>query len=805
MRRAVLLVLLLSLSGLPLAQATGGVIDSVSVTGDGIIGAGPIGIDINLVGVGGASASIVNWSATLVDMEGTLIDSDTGSESIDDGINTLVQTNLSDAPLGFSNLTVSLSGDIGTPGTNQSTTWSTIIHRLRPLDMSIGTVIFTSVNQSDIATGNLTIRDGDHARIDVAVVNDGDVDWQGNLSVSVGETDLGLFSVQTIADQTQIVSILSNALSEGNVVVDLQLENVLDAIPSDDSASTSIIVGPPPLADLVWNLTRLVEPVAGSEMEWSINITNSGEVDYNSTIQCTFDNEIILEEPLQILISQSVIIEPSMTAKPGQLVCTSSDQRIHYPEGVNDNLSMTSAIFIAAGQDVPTMLQGPWHADDEIVFSLLVRNEGDAFGSATLQVYGMIIGNSSELGLDEDKAGELRFTGSFSSAGDHVVNWSVQSSNGAVDENLSGSLTIPVVEAQSLTADISSITVEDSGLEMEWSIDLDEGRERMVIVTHGTVTDGVKNMLGSQELILMPGISSTEMSLGWLDAPSAYIEVFPIGWTHDVSSALYIQEDLPDSSGEGRLELSVVSTPKSPTAGEEATLRWSIYNDGAGPLPEGTIVLTTVDGQVLGQVATLVLSAGTEESQSSVVTWPTGDLVSITATWFIGGVEIEDKQTFPSTVVTNSADSFTIPWGGIIGGFAAGLAAILALKLFFAPKGEKKVKKERKRKSTPTAEEKVEVACPECDRRLRVPRTYTGTVGCPECENKFSVEGQSHEPEPEPEPEEDIVDDEELWSSSSDDILECPSCSRKLKVPFDRRPAKARCPACETIFEARKA
>ena len=55
----------------------------------------------------------------------------------------------------------------------------------------------------------------------------------------------------------------------------------------------------------------------------------------------------------------------------------------------------------------------------------------------------------------------------------------------------------------------------------------------------------------------------------------------------------------------------------------------------------------------------------------------------------------------------------------------------------------------------------------------------------------------------------DEVDDEieeaskELWSASDNDILACPKCTRKLKVPFDKRPAKARCPACETIFEAR--
>ena len=47
-------------------------------------------------------------------------------------------------------------------------------------------------------------------------------------------------------------------------------------------------------------------------------------------------------------------------------------------------------------------------------------------------------------------------------------------------------------------------------------------------------------------------------------------------------------------------------------------------------------------------------------------------------------------------------------------------------------------------------------------------------------------------------------DSSELWSESDNDILSCPKCTRKLRVPYDKRPAKARCPACETVFEARK-
>ena len=41
---------------------------------------------------------------------------------------------------------------------------------------------------------------------------------------------------------------------------------------------------------------------------------------------------------------------------------------------------------------------------------------------------------------------------------------------------------------------------------------------------------------------------------------------------------------------------------------------------------------------------------------------------------------------------------------------------------------------------------KIEVGCPTCDRRLRVPGTYTGAVRCPECETKFDVEAKEEIP-----------------------------------------------------------
>ena len=202
MRRAIMVALLLSMALVPVAQGSGGVIDSVVVIGDGEIGAGPIEVNITLLGVGGASSASINWSATLTDIEGNIIDSDNGNVLVDDGVADYVETMLGDAPLGLSNLTISLSGDVGTPGQDQWTTYQTTIQRLRPLDISIGAPIFNPVDSGGSDTGNLTINDGDYVRIDVPVINGGDVEWNGSLNLSLDSSELSNQTVDIDGDST---------------------------------------------------------------------------------------------------------------------------------------------------------------------------------------------------------------------------------------------------------------------------------------------------------------------------------------------------------------------------------------------------------------------------------------------------------------------------------------------------------------------------------------------------------------------------------------------------------------------------
>ena len=62
-----------------------------------------------------------------------------------------------------------------------------------------------------------------------------------------------------------------------------------------------------------------------------------------------------------------------------------------------------------------------------------------------------------------------------------------------------------------------------------------------------------------------------------------------------------------------------------------------------------------------------------------------------------------------------------------------------------------------------------------------------------------TVEPVEQESEQEPEP---VLVEQEKTSSSSDDVIRCPDCEQKLKVPYNRRPVRARCPACKCEFRA---
>ena len=95
---------------------------------------------------------------------------------VSDGSFSYVQTTVGNAPVGYSNVSVLITGDVGTPSEGQYTNYSSkIIQRLRPLDISVAEPTINPVDENGNSTGNLTVNDGDFAEIEIPIVNSGDV------------------------------------------------------------------------------------------------------------------------------------------------------------------------------------------------------------------------------------------------------------------------------------------------------------------------------------------------------------------------------------------------------------------------------------------------------------------------------------------------------------------------------------------------------------------------------------------------------------------------------------------------------
>lgn len=806
MRRAIVVALLLSMALLPLAQASGGVINSVQITGNGDVGEGPIDLNISLVGVGGSSSSSVFWNATLSDLDGNLIDSDSGNALVNEGVNSYVETTLGNAPIGISNLTISLSGDVGTPGQDQWIVYYASIQRLRPLDISIGSPLYNSVDSNGTSTGNLSINDGDFAMIDVPVINNGDIAWNGSINLSLDSVELQSQAVNISGDSTIIISFMSGQLSEGTHYVNSSLNGPVDSDPTDNILNETLEVGPPPLPMLELTLVRLIEPQAGAIMEWNLGANNSGSSDFSGQLICFHEGEQVFSTNANISVDESINFTVSMTSKPGELVCTSTGSRTSSTINGTDLVSMQSAVFIGAGHSTPSLLGGPWHAGDEITLSLLIRNEGDALGTASLRIE--VSGdsqNGSLITLEEGKAGEVSYEFSFSSSGEHIVNWSLISEDGAVDSNLSGSLIVPVLPSQVVKLDIESVDIVDDGVEISWAVDLSEGRERLVILNFGSIQDGLKGEKIFEERNLLPGRTFGKMNIGFQNGQEVFAGLSVSGWVIGFGSITEDESSMPSYDVVPQITVNPSTQPKLPSAGTEVNVFYTISNLADSSAPSGQIVITDVSGHILSLESSPELTSGTSD-RSSTVTWPTGDNVKIIVTWHVDGKSVTDEIMVTSENVETEEEEFSMPWGGILGGLALGMVLIFLIRMKNSPAKDKTEKKSQASKKKKSVEEKVEVACPKCERKLRVPSTYSGSVRCPECETKFEVEAKS-EPTQEVQnkvDEKPKQDSGAQWSSSDNDILQCPKCTRKLKIPYDRRPAKARCPACETIFEARK-
>ena len=390
-------------------------------------------------------------------------------------------------------------------------------------------------------------------------------------------------------------------LNEGIHFLNVSLNGPQDYDSSDDSYQTTFIVGPPPLPEIQLSLDRINEPEPGSVLSWILHANNTGESYYSGSLICNIDQVEFFSSIVNISTGGYSNYTISINSKPGHVVCTTSGARTSSTMNASDLVEMTSAIFFGAGHSTPSILGGPWHAGDEITLSLLVRNEGDAIGTAHLEIeMDGVVQDGPIVTLDSGKAGEVSHSFSVASYGENMVNWSVVSGDGVVDSNLSGSISIPVQNSQVIVFEIESVDVEEDGFVISWADELSEGKERLVNLKFGAIQDGLKGDAIVEERLLLPGITYGNVNIGFQDGQEVYIDLIEIGWTIGFSSFTDDEAQMPTFEINPQITVNPNTQPRVPSAGSKVTVYYTLTNIATGSVPQGQIVVTDVSGEILG-------------------------------------------------------------------------------------------------------------------------------------------------------------------------------------------------------------
>ena len=304
---------------------------------------------------------------------------------------------------------------------------------------------------------------------------------------------------------------------------------------------------------------------------------------------------------------------------------------------------------------------------------------------------------------------------------------------------------------------------------------------------------------------LEPGLRTTNTLLGIAPNGAYKVQIIlnPIEWT---ASAIATDSQNIESEMTG-LTLEIISgpSPKSPTIGDIVTIEVSIGNNGVLDTAPGKII--AVDGQkrILGEFNSPTVSSGSEETvELNLNEWMSTSTTTLELIWimdeYITKINLEVISSNLNEV--NEESNISINWLNVIIGFGIGLAIIFSVRIISAKnqtehKESKTYSKRNQKEEVKEEQKKRGVDCPSCSKQLQVPINYSGQVKCPSCLNQFSTKSETNQEESS-----EIELDEELTASSDDDVVGCPKCDQVLRVPYDKRPAKARCPACKCIFNA---
>lgn len=291
-------------------------------------------------------------------------------------------------------------------------------------------------------------------------------------------------------------------------------------------------------------------------------------------------------------------------------------------------------------------------------------------------------------------------------------------------------------------------------------------------------------------------------------------------WTTAPESILQMTASLDDARPIATIDQTTVQAAE-PMADDLVEVTMVLSNRGESLLPAGSITIHDGLRRPLGIVPTPEMGVGSTNEVTLDITWPPEQLVTLDLLWMVGEIEVIEEVSVTSGAVEPSESTQSgVNGRSVIAGVGVGLGVLMLMmiiRVWRAAAPNPVVNRQGHDEETDPSSQpetippNVEVGCPECAQILRVPGTYQGRIRCPACDHRFQVDSKE-QPNTAP----DVVERssskeaqvtttttaEEPEASSSSDVIACPSCTARLKVPLERRPTRARCPACRTEFRA---
>ncbi|MFZ8906343.1 MAG: hypothetical protein ACO2Y2_03185 [Poseidonia sp.] len=823
-QRSLLLILLLVLPMLSVVQAQGGAVlideASFSVVDGATFETDVVSATLELNEVLGSSANV---SITLLvqTLDGEVLSNQTQTTAeVLAGEVRNVSVMFTGLPYGHSVLIAKLTGEVGSNSSNLVDAVSATVQRLRPLSITLGgpgSVVPEGVNGNGQPTGNLTLQDGDHLALEFPVINDGDVNWTGGATVEVLS---GAFHETVVLDNLSVQASSSQVvraepslmLAEGQLHWWVNLTGDLGAEPGTHALNGSWTVGPPPLPVLNGQLTSDAANVqAGDQLTFSLTVWNNGSVPFSGVLSCVNDAEVLFDSnPFLLGSGTSSNWSFSTSAKPMTVSCTSSGDRIDatstLPGGLNIN--MPSAVFESAGSSAPSLSGGPWHKGDEVTANLLLRNTGAEEGRVRLVLnVGSSLSQGDWVVLEDGSAGEVAVSLQFVDDGQQTIFWSLESDDGLIADATNGNISVVVRPQQSVAIGIENINSSaGQGTEFSVSLTLDEGVDRTVLLQVGYESSGATVFLQEASLLLQQGLHTFDFTFGDVKAERLVAQLAPVDWLIG-PGPLVTTASLPDETTQFWMEFSSTTNPIRPVVGDDVRVELTLRQSGPYLGATGDVWIIDAYGTQLAKVQSPSWNDDDQTTITVNVIWPKGSTVGLQAMWQVNGEVVSAETTYVSGEVVVEANN-EWPLAAIGWGLALGGAIVLVLRLQSRtpspPKGPGST--HTSKPSSPSSpEEKREVSCPECDRRLRVPVSYTGSVGCPDCTHKFSVEASMESPSqaspPTKESDEVEVVSEEPEPLPAKIEIGCPECTQTLRIPRSYE-GSVRCPACTHVFKA---